>query len=106
MREIVLLGSTGSIGTQAVDIVRRNPDRFRVVGLGAAAVGVVAVDGVVAEVGAEGVGAVGCGSSRPEQPVTSTPTRSPANQSRAVMKRPLAFAVRPDPSGGDVSRPL
>ena len=34
-REIVLLGSTGSIGTQAVDIVSRNPDRFRVVGLGA-----------------------------------------------------------------------
>ncbi len=26
-REIVLLGSTGSIGTQAIDIVRRNPDR-------------------------------------------------------------------------------
>ena len=34
-REIVLLGSTGSVGTQAIDIVRRNPDRFRVVGLGA-----------------------------------------------------------------------
>jgi 1-deoxy-D-xylulose-5-phosphate reductoisomerase len=34
-REIVLLGSTGSIGTQAIDIVRRNPDRFRVVGIGA-----------------------------------------------------------------------
>ena len=35
MRELVLLGSTGSIGTQAIDIVRRNPERFRVVGLGA-----------------------------------------------------------------------
>ena len=34
-REIVLLGATGSIGTQAVDVVRENPDRFRVVGLGA-----------------------------------------------------------------------
>ena len=34
-RDVVLLGSTGSIGTQAVDIVRRNPDRLRVVGLGA-----------------------------------------------------------------------
>ncbi|MEU4381943.1 1-deoxy-D-xylulose-5-phosphate reductoisomerase [Micromonospora echinofusca] len=34
-RELVLLGSTGSVGTQAVDIVRRNPDRFRVVALGA-----------------------------------------------------------------------
>jgi 1-deoxy-D-xylulose-5-phosphate reductoisomerase len=32
-RRLVLLGSTGSIGTQALDIVRANPDRFRVVGL-------------------------------------------------------------------------
>jgi len=29
----VILGSTGSIGTQALDLVRANPDRFRVVGL-------------------------------------------------------------------------
>ena len=35
VRDIVLLGSTGSIGTQAIDIVRRNPDRLRVVGIGA-----------------------------------------------------------------------
>jgi 1-deoxy-D-xylulose-5-phosphate reductoisomerase len=35
MRDVVLLGSTGSIGTQAVDVVRRNPERFRVVGLAA-----------------------------------------------------------------------
>ena len=34
-REVVLLGSTGSIGTQAVDVVRENPDRLRVVGVGA-----------------------------------------------------------------------
>ncbi len=32
---MVILGSTGSIGTQALDIARRNPDRFRVVALAA-----------------------------------------------------------------------
>ena len=32
-RRIVVLGSTGSIGTQALDVVARNPDRFEVVGL-------------------------------------------------------------------------
>ncbi len=32
-RDVVILGSTGSIGTQALDIVRANRDRFRVVGL-------------------------------------------------------------------------
>lgn len=35
VREVVLLGSTGSIGTQAVDVVRRHPDRLRIVGLAA-----------------------------------------------------------------------
>jgi 1-deoxy-D-xylulose-5-phosphate reductoisomerase len=35
LRDVVLLGSTGSIGTQAIDVIRRNPDRFRVVGLAA-----------------------------------------------------------------------
>ena len=34
-RDVVLLGSTGSIGTQAADVIRRNPGRFRVVGLAA-----------------------------------------------------------------------
>lgn len=33
MRRIVILGSTGSIGEQALDVVRRNPSRFQVVGL-------------------------------------------------------------------------
>jgi len=35
VRDVVLLGSTGSVGTQAVDVVVRNRDRFRVVGLAA-----------------------------------------------------------------------
>src|SRR5205809_2467686 len=35
MRSIAIIGSTGSIGTQALDVVRHNPERFRVVGLGA-----------------------------------------------------------------------
>jgi 1-deoxy-D-xylulose 5-phosphate reductoisomerase len=34
-RDVVILGSTGSIGTQALDVVRRNPGRFRVVALAA-----------------------------------------------------------------------
>jgi 1-deoxy-D-xylulose-5-phosphate reductoisomerase len=32
---VVILGSTGSIGTQALDIARRNPERFRVTALAA-----------------------------------------------------------------------
>ncbi|HEY9562782.1 MAG TPA: 1-deoxy-D-xylulose-5-phosphate reductoisomerase, partial [Nocardioides sp.] len=32
-RDLVILGSTGSIGTQALELVRAHPDRFRVVAL-------------------------------------------------------------------------
>lgn len=35
MKAITLLGSTGSIGTQTLDIVTQHPDKFRVVGLAA-----------------------------------------------------------------------
>ena len=34
-RRVVLLGSTGSIGTQALEVVRAHPERFELVGLGA-----------------------------------------------------------------------
>ncbi len=36
MRRVTLLGSTGSIGTQALDVIGRNPDAFCVHGLAAA----------------------------------------------------------------------
>lgn len=35
MKKVSILGSTGSIGTQAVDVVRRNRDMFKIVGLSA-----------------------------------------------------------------------
>jgi 1-deoxy-D-xylulose-5-phosphate reductoisomerase len=35
VRDVVILGSTGSIGTQALEVVAENPDEFRVVGLAA-----------------------------------------------------------------------
>ncbi|ROT32767.1 1-deoxy-D-xylulose-5-phosphate reductoisomerase [Micromonospora sp. HM5-17] len=55
-REIVLLGSTGSVGTQAIDIVRRNPDRFRVVALGAGGGNVGQLAAQALELGVEAVG--------------------------------------------------
>jgi 1-deoxy-D-xylulose-5-phosphate reductoisomerase len=56
MRDLVLLGSTGSIGTQAIDIVRRNPDRFRVVALGAGGGNVALLAAQALELGVEVVG--------------------------------------------------
>ena len=37
MRDIVILGSTGSIGVQALEVIADNPTKFRVVGLSAGA---------------------------------------------------------------------
>ena len=34
-RSVAVLGSTGSIGTQALDVIARNPDRFTVAALSA-----------------------------------------------------------------------
>jgi 1-deoxy-D-xylulose-5-phosphate reductoisomerase len=56
MRELVLLGSTGSIGTQAIDIVRRNPDKFRVVAVGAGGGNVELLAAQALELGVEAVG--------------------------------------------------
>src|SRR5215203_5705910 len=36
MARVAVLGSTGSIGTQTLDIVRQSPDRHEVVAIGAA----------------------------------------------------------------------
>ena len=41
MRDVVILGSTGSIRTQAVDVVSQRPERFRVLGFAALACDVV-----------------------------------------------------------------
>ena len=48
---VLLLGSTGSIGTQALDVIAAHPGRFRVVGLAA---GGADIDAVAAQVRATG----------------------------------------------------
>ena len=55
-RDLLILGSTGSIGTQALDVVRRNRDRFRVVGLAAGGAHLELLAEQVAEFGPEVVG--------------------------------------------------
>jgi 1-deoxy-D-xylulose-5-phosphate reductoisomerase len=49
MKSVTILGSTGSIGTQALDVVRRHPDRFKVVGLSAAGANLELLAGQIRE---------------------------------------------------------
>ena len=54
-RDIILLGSTGSIGTQAADIISRNPDRFRVTAIAAGGGNPALLARQAIELGAEAV---------------------------------------------------
>ncbi|GAA0632065.1 1-deoxy-D-xylulose-5-phosphate reductoisomerase [Sporichthya brevicatena] len=60
----MILGSTGSIGTQALDVVRANPDRFRVVGLGAGGGNVDLLAAQALEFGVEVVGVARAGAAQ------------------------------------------
>ena len=55
-RRIVILGSTGSIGTQGLDVARRHPDRFSIVGLTAGGSRVEVLAAQAVEFGVEVVG--------------------------------------------------
>jgi 1-deoxy-D-xylulose-5-phosphate reductoisomerase len=57
VRDVVILGSTGSIGTQALDVVRRNPGRFTVSALtaGGADVDLIADQAAEHRVGTVGI---------------------------------------------------
>jgi 1-deoxy-D-xylulose-5-phosphate reductoisomerase len=54
MRRVLVLGSTGSIGTQALDVIRANPGRFKVVGLSAGS-NRAAVEAQAAEFGVDSI---------------------------------------------------
>jgi 1-deoxy-D-xylulose-5-phosphate reductoisomerase len=54
-RTVLVLGSTGSIGVQALDVVSRNPQRFRVVGLAAGGTDPQALAAQVLQTGASAV---------------------------------------------------
>lgn len=53
MTDVVLLGSTGSIGTQALEVIKANPGRFRVRGLAAGGADVALLATQVIEHGVE-----------------------------------------------------
>jgi 1-deoxy-D-xylulose-5-phosphate reductoisomerase len=109
-RDVVLLGSTGSVGTQAADVIRRNPGRFRVTGLAAgggnpdllAAQAIefgVAVVAVAQESAADGVReALKAHAARAGRPGTGQPPT-------ALTGQRLAPPAGPGPTGGHGGRP-
>src|SRR5690348_4971281 len=127
-RDVVLLGSTGSVGTQAADVIRRNPGRFRVTGLAAgggnpdllAAQAIefgVAVVAVAQESAVSGVReALKAHAARAGRPRTGPPSTALTGQRLAPPARPGPRRAHPGPSpagghglsaaGGDGRTPL
>ncbi|RZI86893.1 MAG: 1-deoxy-D-xylulose-5-phosphate reductoisomerase [Microbacterium sp.] len=70
MRRVLILGSTGSIGTQALDVIRERRDRFEVVGLAAGSDRA----GVAAQAAEFGVEHTALGAAEAEQLVRSVDT--------------------------------
>ncbi|HWM98888.1 MAG TPA: hypothetical protein VNO54_17745, partial [Streptosporangiaceae bacterium] len=106
-RDVVLLGSTGSVGTQAADVIRRNPGRFRVTGLAAGGgnpdlLAAQAIEFGVAVVGVAQESAVGsvrealkAHAARAGRPRTGPPPTALTGQRLAPPARP-----GPAPAGG------
>ncbi len=59
---VVVLGSTGSIGTQALDVVRRNPGRFRIAALAAGGAHLALLAALIGTIGEYGLVLCGDGS--------------------------------------------
>jgi 1-deoxy-D-xylulose-5-phosphate reductoisomerase len=94
---VVILGSTGSIGTQALDIARRNPARFRVAALAAGGgnPGLLASQarefGVAAIAVADPSAAAGVESALKEEFSVTSPAGSPAPRLPEVLAGPDAI---------------
>ena len=96
-RSVVLLGSTGSIGTQAIDVVRRNPDRFEVVGLSA---GGGDVDALVAQALQLGVATVAV--ARPDAAARAREALDSAGAERTQVLAGAEASAQLAGSGADV----
>ncbi|MEB3983977.1 1-deoxy-D-xylulose-5-phosphate reductoisomerase [Mycobacterium sp. 663a-19] len=78
---VLVLGSTGSIGTQALEVIAANPDRFQVVGLAA---GGANVDTLLRQRAETGVGNIAVADDRAAQRVGDVPYSGPEAVTRLV----------------------
>jgi 1-deoxy-D-xylulose-5-phosphate reductoisomerase len=102
-RDVVILGSTGSIGAQALDVVRRNPDLFRVVGLAAGGGRLELLADQAVEFGVEVVAVTNGTAADLEAALTAAAARS--ERSRADRPTPKLLAG-PDAAADVASWPL
>jgi 1-deoxy-D-xylulose-5-phosphate reductoisomerase len=80
---VLVLGSTGSIGTQALEVIAANPDRFEVVGLAA---GGANLDTVARQRAETGVTNIAIADDRAAEKVGDVPFRGPEAVTRLVQE--------------------
>jgi 1-deoxy-D-xylulose-5-phosphate reductoisomerase len=88
-RRVVLLGSTGSIGRQAIDVITAAPERFRVVGLCA---GGADLETLAAQAVRLGVAVVGVARADAADPLLAAMTAFAATQAAAGWTAPEVLA--------------
>ena len=96
-RRVTILGSTGSIGTQAIDIVLANPDRFRVPAIcaGGADVDLIARQGAALRAEAIGIARADAADALAEAVARFWPHDAEPPQLHAGPQVTEEFAVRP-----------
>ena len=119
---MTILGSTGSIGTQAIDIVRRNPERFLVHALTAGGSDLDLLAAQAVELRAQVVGVArgsvdelrsavaSAAARRLSSPTMSTPSPGTCLSSRTIGRPELIASLRCErsrlaPSAGQTMRP-
>ncbi len=80
---VLVLGSTGSIGTQALEVIAANPDRFEVVGLAA---GGANVETLLRQRAETGVTNIAVADERAAERVGDVPFRGPESVTRLVQE--------------------
>ncbi|MDQ1483449.1 MAG: 1-deoxy-D-xylulose-5-phosphate reductoisomerase, partial [Actinomycetota bacterium] len=75
LRNIVILGSTGSIGTQAIEVVAANPERFRVTAISAGGADLALLARQAVALGVQAVGAA-----RGERDIVTAAIRQAADE--------------------------
>ena len=108
-RDVVILGCTGSIGTQALDVIRRNPDLFRVVGLASGGDRVDLLADQAVEFNVEVIGVARGAASDLEMALARAATRAdvtPATPSARAARNTPKLLIGPDAASQVASWPL
>src|SRR5690625_7653209 len=97
-QSLVILGSTGSIGTQALEVVATHPDRFTVTGLAAGGSDIATLAGQILALQPSVVAVAAPDAVGPLKEAVSAPAAAAKQDSRALWRRTERINRHAEPS--------